>query len=463
VTFDGYIYTLVGIGTQCWFKENLRSDNYLNGDPIPGNLSGTQWSTTSSGAQTVYGEGSAAVYAGSSDEVANLATYGRLYNWFAVNDSRGLCPSGFHVPSDEEWMTLEMHLGMASSQANSIDWRGTDQGAQLKTQAWGGTNASGFSALPGGARYNVYGDFNNQVNHGYWWTSSTNEAYAWFRYLSTGNSNVYRNYHYTRVGFSVRCVRDSETEVCLDPDGDGVCAENEVSGCTDSTASNFNPEATEEDESCEYPGPAQCGGQSTVTFDGYTYALVGIGTQCWFKENLRSDNYRNGDPIPGELSDSQWSSTTSGAQTVYGEGTSVVYAGSSDEVVNLGAYGRLYNWYAVNDVRGLCPMGFHIPSDVEWTSLTNSLGGSSLAGAALKSQAPAWDGNNSSGFSALPGGYRNASSGYFDVMVVDGYWWSATPNGVYSWGRAMHSGLSSVNRYNTHPKRDGFSVRCVKD
>ena len=235
-----------------------------------------------------------------------------------------------------------------------------------------------------------------------------------------------------------------------------------VLGCTDPAATNFNPLAVIEDGSCTY-GPAQCGGASTVTFDGHTYALVGIGTQCWFAENLRSDNYRNGDPIPGNLTDAQWTSTTSGAQAVYGEGTSVVYAGSSDEVMNLETYGRLYNWYAVNDARGLCPSGFHLPSDVEWTSLTNSLGGASTAGAALKSLAPAWDGNNSSGFSGLPGGYRNSSYGYFNVMIVDGYWWSATPNGGYAWGRALHSGLSSMNRYSTHPKRDGFSVRCIRD
>jgi uncharacterized protein (TIGR02145 family) len=456
ITFDGYTYALVGIGTQCWFKENLRSDNYRNGDPIPGELSDGQWNSTMVGAQSVY-----------NNDVANLATYGRLYNWYATQDSRGLCPTGFHVPSDGEWMTLEMTLGMTQAQGDGWGWRGTDQGAQMKaspsdTPSWNGANTSGFSGLPAGERGSS-GFLYYLGSNGNWWSSSLHGGNAIFRSLVTGYSNVYRFNFSQHYGFSVRCVQDAESTACFDPDADSVCAENEVGGCTDSTASNFNPEATEEDESCEYPGPAQCGGQSTVNFDGHTYALVGIGTQCWFKENLKSDNYRNGDPIPGELSDSQWSSTTSGAQTVYGEGTSVVYAGSSDEVVNLGAYGRLYNWYAVNDVRGLCPMGFHIPSDVEWTSLTNSLGGSSLAGAALKSQAPAWDGNNSSGFSALPGGYRNASSGYFDVMIVDGYWWSATPNGVYSWGRAMHSGLSSVNRYNTHPKRDGFSVRCVKD
>jgi uncharacterized protein (TIGR02145 family) len=155
----------------------------------------------------VYGEGSSAVYAGSSDEVANLATYGRLYNWYAVNDSRGLCPSGFHVPSDGEWMTLEMALGMSSSQATSTGFRGTDQGTQMKTQSWGGTNSSGFSALPGGGRNYHDGYFDDQ-GLGLWWSSSPNGTDAWYRYLLSGLSSVYRYYGYPRHGFSVRCVRD---------------------------------------------------------------------------------------------------------------------------------------------------------------------------------------------------------------------------------------------------------------
>jgi uncharacterized protein (TIGR02145 family) len=208
VTFDGYTYALVAIGTQCWFAENLRSDNYRNGDAIPGNLSDAQWASTSSGAQTVYGEGTSTVYQGSSDEVANLAPYGRLYNWYAVNDSRGLCPSGFHVPSDGEWMTLEMALGMTSSQANATGWRGTDQGTQMKTTSWGGTNSSGFSALPGGYRSNGYGGFYGQGSYGNWWSSFPGGANAWNRSLGSGYSSVGRSNDDARYGFSVRCVRD---------------------------------------------------------------------------------------------------------------------------------------------------------------------------------------------------------------------------------------------------------------
>jgi len=208
-----------------------------------------------------------------------------------------------------------------------------------------------------------------------------------------------------------------------------------------------------------------CGGSTAVTFDGHTYALVGIGSQCWFKENLRSDNYRNGDAIPGNVTNSQWTSTSTGAQTVYGEGTSAVYNGSSDEVANLAMYGRLYNWYAVNDARGLCPVGFHVPTDNEWTVLENAFGGRSVAGTALKSSAadsPPWDGSNTSGFSALPGGLRYSLYGNFGSLGFNGSWWSSSPSGSDAWGRDLGSGYSGVDRDDSSV-RFGFSVRCVRD
>jgi uncharacterized protein (TIGR02145 family) len=247
-----------------------------------------------------------------------------------------------------------------------------------------------------------------------------------------------------------------------------------LQGCTDTQASNFNPQAVIEDGSCTY-GPAQCGGQSTVTFDGHTYALVGIGTQCWFKENLRNDNYRNGDPIPGNLNGSQWSSTAYGAQTVYGEGSSSVYAGSSDEVANLATYGRLYNWHATQDSRGLCPADFHVPSDGEWKTLEMALGmtpeqANALGwrgtdqGAQIKStpaDTPSWNGSNASGFSGWPVGYRGLN-GHFYFLGSSSYWWSSSPEGFDAFARYLESGYASVYRYDYSPNA-GFSVRCVRD
>ena len=212
MTYDGYTYDLLAIGDQCWFAENLRSEHYANGDVIPGELNDGEWGSTTSGAVTVFGEGTSTVWSGSDDEVSNLADYGRLYNWYAVDDARGLCPSGWHVPTDGEFMTLEMELGMSESEANGTGWRGTDQGTQMKSSAsdspaWNGTNTSGFSALAGGYRVDN-GSFSDEGNYGCFWSSSPNGALAWYRLLSSGYTEVLRNFNLQREGFSVRCVRD---------------------------------------------------------------------------------------------------------------------------------------------------------------------------------------------------------------------------------------------------------------
>jgi uncharacterized protein (TIGR02145 family) len=195
-------------------------------------------------------------------------------------------------------------------------------------------------------------------------------------------------------------------------------------------------------------GPNPCTGAEVVRFDGYDYPTVAIGTQCWFNENLRSDHYRSGDAIPGNLTNAQWSSTSSGAQAVY-----------ENKPASLATYGRLYNWYAVKDARGLCPSGFHVPTDEEWKELEGTLGGFSAAGAAMKTTS--WGGTNSSGFSALPGGFRDYGDGGFYNRVT-GYWWSSSPYGAYAWSRNLYSANSNVGR-DYDAARYGFSVRCVRD
>ena len=135
-----------------------------------------------------------------------------------------------------------------------------------------------------------------------------------------------------------------------------------------------------------------------VTYDGHSYATVEIGNQCWFAENLRTTVYADGSPIPEVTGNSAWAGLSTGARCDY-----VNYAS------NVATYGRLYNWYAVN-TGNLCPSGWHVPTDLEYTTLTDGLGGASVAGGAMKSStsdSPAWDGTNSSGFSGLAGGYRN--------------------------------------------------------
>jgi uncharacterized protein (TIGR02145 family) len=217
LTYSGYDYATVLIGDQCWFAENLRSENFENGDAIPANLSDSEWSSTTSGAVAVAGEGSGECYGQSPDgdpcdPAWSLNEFGRYYNWYAVDDPRGLCPSGWHVSTDGDWMTMEMALGMSSGQANGTGWRGTDQGTQIKTTyGWlyggNGTNSSGFSGLPGG--YRDYEGIFRIGGQAAWWTSSPSGSNAWRRWVDTW-SDINRETDEPVYGFSVRCVQDAE-------------------------------------------------------------------------------------------------------------------------------------------------------------------------------------------------------------------------------------------------------------
>ena len=194
---------------------------------------------------------------------------------------------------------------------------------------------------------------------------------------------------------------------------------------------------------------------STVTdIDGNIYGTVTIGTQVWMSENLKTTKYRNGDPI-SKVTDNTWGNLTSGA-----------YCWENNDVINNFVYGALYNWYAVNDtVRKIAPLGWHVATADEWTTLTNFLGGDIVAGGKLKESGPTHWGNSNTGtddvgFTALPGGYRSTIFCYFGAH---GYFWTST-NGMY---RIIHGDTdvvedsAPVNPY--YGKTTGFSVRCVKD
>jgi uncharacterized protein (TIGR02145 family) len=214
-----------------------------------------------------------------------------------------------------------------------------------------------------------------------------------------------------------------------------------------------------------------CGTSTVSDVDNNTYNTVQIGTQCWTQSNLKVSKYRNGDNIPTGLNNSQWSSTTSGAYAIY-----------NNDPVNDGLYGKLYNHYAVTDSRGLCPTGWHVPSDGEWNVLAkyldpnaDTVGGGlpgSTAGGTLKSKAtqptpggwnsPNTGATNSSGFTALPGG-RRFTSGNFYFMSDDGYWWSSSvSSGSNAWYRGLYNSNSHINRVFNN-RSLGFSVRCLKD
>jgi uncharacterized protein (TIGR02145 family) len=203
--------------------------------------------------------------------------------------------------------------------------------------------------------------------------------------------------------------------------------------------------------------------QSLTDIDGNIYKTVRIGTQVWMAENLKTTRYNNGDPIPNITDNLDWGGITSGAYCWY----------NNDKTTG-DSYGALYNWYTV--ISGdLCPAGWHMPFDEEWTALETALGGSNTSGSKLKERGYAhWNrhetsSTNESGFTALPGGYR-LDNGTFNSIGNYGFWWSSnefwwntsTYYTHFSWGRYMGYYLNDMYRY-YFLKKYGFSVRCIKD
>ena len=217
--------------------------------------------------------------------------------------------------------------------------------------------------------------------------------------------------------------------------------------------------------SCPLAEAGPCGYEKSLKFNGHTYPLAEIGGRCWFASDLRVTTYRNGDIIPGDLYQTEWSGTTEGARAVYGEGASACYTGNCDASQNAIQYGQLYNFFAVADPRGLCPDGWHVPTDVEWVELIDSLGGAEVAGEAMKAPAcmsAGWNGTNSSFFTGLPAGFRS-SAGYFIYEGDYGYWWSSTPQGMNdAWRRSLSTSSTEVGLADAD-QNAGQSVRCIKD
>ncbi|HEX5152597.1 MAG TPA: fibrobacter succinogenes major paralogous domain-containing protein [Parafilimonas sp.] len=183
-----------------------------------------------------------------------------------------------------------------------------------------------------------------------------------------------------------------------------------------------------------------------------------IGAQVWMKNNLNVSRYRNGDKIPQVKDSVKWATLTTGAWCWY-----------NNDSATGAVYGKLYNWYAIHDPRGLAPAGWHIPSSSEWLAASTFLGTNAHnAGGKMKETGtdhwldPNVEATNSSGFTALPGGYRS-TIGQFCYINFLGLWWTSTEAGSkYAWCRRLHSYGGFIDSM-SYEKQRGFSVRCVKD
>ena len=429
--YDGNSYNTVQIGNQCWMKENLRTAHLNNGVSIQLVQDSTSWGYSSSPAYCYY----------------NQSTYGCLYNYYAVEGGQ-LCPPGWHVPTYNEVHTI-LHLTLG----------GSDAGGEMKTTGttyWlspntGATNSSGYSARGSGIRYPGHSISGIKERAVYWTSNTYNDDYAYDFYLCYDQSylqlygvSAYDYSIWKRDALSVRCLRDDEI--------------NEVS----------NP----------------CPGLPTVTdYDGNVYHTVQIGGQCWMKENLRTTRYADGTEIALAASNTDSSST-------------VAYRyNPGNHSFNVSTYGYLYNWPAVmngeasssslpSNVQGICPMGWHVPSDAEWTQLTNYVScqseyvcnnNSGYIAKALASNtgwayvtnntcAVGFDlsSNNATGFSALPSGRYDGNQCYYASGSFASFWSATETNSSYAYYRTLTYAIPDVLHYDDN-KSDAYSVRCLRD
>ena len=517
---DGNTYNTVQIGTQCWTKENLRVTKYRDGSFIPldesggttGNGTGQTWSSRTTGARTVYGH-----------SAANLATYGYLYNWYAVADTKGLCPNGWNVPSEAVWKSLGEYLG-------------TNAGVKLADTSWvlssgKPSNESGFSIKPGGVRNTT--NFGDQSSAGYFWSSSKNSDINWFAPENLSLSLGYKGdlTSYSRddntSGMSIRCVKLLDSKISLpnlsttavtaisstsvisggtifSDGGSPVTSRGVVwdinqvptidisskivdyygTGNFNSYILNLKPNTTYylrayaiNQIGISYGNVVSfttqnsimninCPGEPTVKdIDGNTYNTVKIGSQCWIRENLKVTKYRDGTIIPLDESGGIAGNGSGQVWSSKSIGMRTVYG---HDVANLVTYGYLYNWHAAADTKGICPSGWHVPGESEWKVLTDFLGDSSVAGGKLKTVGTTYwtspnDGaTNESGFSALSGGYRHSDGSFYYSSRVLSFFWSGTDENEFAWFRGLYNYHDNLYRGRFN-KSSGASIRCLKD
>jgi uncharacterized protein (TIGR02145 family) len=385
------------IGEQFWMVENLNVAHYRNGDPIPEVQNKFEWINLKTGAWCYY-----------NNNIENGKKFGRLYNWYAVNDPRGLAPEGWHIPSDEEFRILEANVNYKN---NSLIERGQVSSVN--------TNESGFSALLAGTRY-YNGNFYDLENIAYFWSSTEyNTAFAYHRAVYGHHEE---NYPDTSVwiidpkisGFSVRCLKDAQNNKIFEK--------------------NTNYELEDKIDERE--------------------SALRNSDKEWMNKNLNVSTFKNGEIIPEANSNQEWYQAGQNSQPAW------CYYDNDPE--NGKKYGKLYNWYAVNDARGLAPEGWHIPTSSEFKKLEAKVSGN---GNSLKAIGQGYDngaGTNTIGFTAMLAGYRLYDSHFYDLDSGTYFWCSTERNTHRAYYMSLFNSGSKIGLYD-NSKGTGFSVRCVRD
>jgi uncharacterized protein (TIGR02145 family) len=499
---DGNSYVTVQIGTQCWTQSNLRVSKYRNGDNITNITDNTQWSqtnTSSTGAWSHY-----------NNDANNGTTYGKLYNWYAVNDSRGLCPTGWHVPTDDEWTILTDHLGdttMAGGKMkNTTGWNAPNTSA---------SNASAFTALPGGFRGNG-GNFSRVGNYGYWWsTSDTNTGTAWLRGLDYSDAIAERIHLDHKAGFSVRCLRDvaavalpsvstsSVTNITsvsaiaggmvtaagggtvlargvayatsINPtllgsftyNGQGTGSySSTLSGLSASTtyyvrayASNSVGTAYGAEVSFTTEAPSYVAGSVHCSGSGATVVEVTNPTtgRTWMDRNLGASRVATSMTDTGAYGDLyQWGRRTDAHQCRNSSTTSTVSS------VDQPAHGNFITtsstdwrsplndllWQGVGGTNNPCPTGFRLPTAAEFQDEINS-----------------WSTPDAQGGFAAPlkwtlGGHRNHSNAQLVDVGSIGFYWSSSIGGSNAQNLYIDNGTAVLS---ANFRATALSVRCIKN
>ena len=502
--YDGNEYHTIKIGDQCWMKENMRAKHFSDGTAIQTGTD-TSWTTP-----YYYYHSESAHY--------NLEDLGYYYNWAAaMNNSasssanpsgvQGVCPTGWHVPSSSEWNQLYAYARSQSSwlcdatssyigkALASDQYWGYNSSSCVPGNDYSQNNASGFSAIAGGLA-NYYGSPNPTIhfggNYGFQfmaWASDIvsggdKAKYAQIHYQYTG---AYVSSYSIYCGLSVRCLRDPEssTPTSLTPEDVQNMINNSLAPLQHTIDSLQNVINQQQQQLSEN---GVCGFAKVTDYDGNEYSTVKIGNQCWMKENLKSMHYSDGTEIPLGTD----SSKTIGYR---------YYPDNDSSTVS--SLGYLYNWHAVvrggsagttSVVQGVCPTGWHVPSQDEFTQLKEFVKskeeyrcndnqwsiGKALADSVLwlsySSECVVGNNlsaNNATGFSARPTGYyRTNFQNYTGVWhygsrnFSTAYWASNTSTSNSN--NAYYLSISSSTNFmggspTTDSKWDGNSVRCLKD